>query len=72
MTINDLPEEARKELRKILRENILKDYHEGRLSKELGEDVEEGLSDEEVIAKYNNEGCWDQQIIEEYLMRWKK
>ena len=71
MTINDLPKEEREELRKILREDILRSYHLGKLARELGEEVKEGLSDKEVIVLYDNEGCWDKQIIEEYIMRWK-
>jgi NAD+--asparagine ADP-ribosyltransferase len=57
MTINDLPEEAKEELRKILREDILRSYHSGDLGKELGEEIEKGLRDEEILAKYDNEGC---------------
>ena len=71
MTINDLPEESKEELRKILREDILHSYHSGNLGKELGEKVEDGLNDEEVLIKYDNEGCWSKQIIEGYLMRWE-
>ena len=71
MSINDLPEKNQEELRKILREDILNSYHSGKLSRELGEEVEKDLSDEEVVRTYNNEGYWDHQIIEEYLIRYK-
>lgn len=71
MTINDLLEEEKGELRKILREDILRSYHIGTLGNEFGEDVKDGMSDEEVLARYDNEGGWSKQIIEEYLMRWK-
>lgn len=71
MTINDLPGSNQEELRKILQDDILRLYHAGSLGKELGEYVESGLRDEEVLVRYDNEGCWDAKIIEEYLIRWK-
>lgn len=79
MEINDLSEEAQEELKEILRDDILRSYHNGELKEEvINEDgsttfaiVKKGLSDEEIIRLYNNEGFWDRQIIEEYLIRWK-
>jgi hypothetical protein len=69
--INDLPEKEKEELRRILREDILQTYHNGDMEKELGEKVKGGLSDEEILVMYDNEGCWNRQIIEEYLIQRK-